>query len=149
MKQRYRYTECGLDNVVLENIDVVTDHAGEETVCIPAINKLHDLIATCILRRHSRMSGKELRFLRTRMGMTQGQLAELLHRDAQTIARWEKGESEIDGNAETLFRLLAAENLGISLNADVQTVSRWSVPSDGPQEIVLLAEGDGYRPRAA
>jgi len=36
--------------------------------------------------------GSELRRLRTEAGLTQAQVAELVGRDPNTIARWERGE---------------------------------------------------------
>jgi len=147
--KRYHYTECGLDNIIIEGADFLKDVDGEETICIPAINQLHRVIAEGILKREGRMTGKELRFLRTEMGMTQAQLAELLHRDVQTIARWEKSEVEMDGNADTLFRLMAAESLGIDLQADVSSISRKSVPQAGSREIIIFTDNGGYHVKAA
>jgi transcriptional regulator with XRE-family HTH domain len=51
------------------------------------------------------MTGKELRFLRTEMGMTQAELAKIVHREPLTISRWERSEDEIDSNAEVLVRV--------------------------------------------
>jgi len=148
--QRYHYTECGLDNVVLEGVIRVEDADGEETIYIPRINQLHKVIAKGIINRPTGMSGKELRFLRTEMGMTQAQLAELLHRDVQSIARWEKGEVEIDGNAETVVRLLAGEKLGIEREGGVEEMARRSIPRAGSREIVIeRTNDDGFRLKVA
>jgi len=96
------------------------------------------------------MSGKELRFLRTEMGMTQAELGQLLHRDAQTIARWEKGEIPIDGNADTVVRKLAAEKLDIALDVSTEELARLTVPSAKPREIAIRrADNDGYEIKAA
>ncbi len=148
--KRYHYTECGLDNVILVGVILVEDADGEETVHIPHINQLHKTIAKGIIDRPAGMSGKELRFLRTEMGMTQAELAELLHRDAQSIARWEKGEVEIDGNAETVVRLLAGEKLGIERKGGVDDVARRSMPRAGSREIVIeKTNDDGFRLKVA
>ncbi len=148
--QRYHYTECGLDNVVIVGVDFLTADDGEEVIVIPAAGRLHKAIAEGILKRNSAMSGKELRFLRTEMGMTQAQLAQFLHRDVQTVARWEKGEVTLDGNAETLVRLLASEKLEIPLDTDMISLSKWSTPSAGTREIMIEGSPDGeYRPVAA
>jgi len=140
--KRYHYTECGLDNVILEGVIFVEDADGEETVYIPRVNQLHKTIAKGIINRPAGMSGKELRFLRTEMGMTQAELAELLHRDVQSIARWEKGEVEIDGNAETVVRLLAGEKLGIEREGDVEEVARRSLSRAGSREIIVEKTND-------
>ncbi len=147
---RYHYTECGLDNVFIEGVEIIKDEDGEEVVCIPAIGELHKAIATGILKQAGAMSGKELRFLRTEMGMTQAELSQLLHRDAQTIARWEKEEIPIDGNADTVVRKLAAEKLDIALNMSTEELARLTVPSARPREIAIRrADDDGYELKAA
>ena len=147
--KRYHYTECGLDNVVIVGANFLTADDGEEVIVIPAAGKLHKAIAEGILKRDSAMSGKELRFLRTEMGMTQAQLAQYLHRDVQTVARWEKGEVSLDGNAETLVRLLASEKLQIPLDTDMTSLSRWSTPSAGARNIIIEARDGSYYPKAA
>jgi transcriptional regulator with XRE-family HTH domain len=83
-------------------------------VTIPNVNGLHKAIAQGITHRHSAMIGRELRFLRTEMGMTQAELALIVHREPLAISRWERGEVEIDSNAETLIRLHATDRLGLS-----------------------------------
>lgn len=66
----YRYADSGLDNVIVEGVNFVADNSGEECVMIPNINGLHRTIAHGIVVRRGSMSGRELRFIRTEMGMT-------------------------------------------------------------------------------
>lgn len=66
----YRYADSGLDNVIVEGVNFVADDSGEECVMIPNINGLHRTIAHGIVVRRGSMSGRELRFIRTEMGMT-------------------------------------------------------------------------------
>jgi len=110
----YRYTESGLDNVIIEGAHALVDDAGESCVTIPNVNDLHKAIAQEIVLRRSAMLGRELRFLRTEMGITQAELAALVHRAPLAISRWERGEIEIDSNVETLIRLHATDRLGLS-----------------------------------
>ena len=111
----YRYTESGLDNVFIEGMEPCTDDHGEKVFHIPNPNDLHKVIAVGIVEHPKGISGKELRFLRTEMGMTQGELAKLVHRDEQTVARWEKGKTVIDGAAEAIVRTLAVQRLQLEL----------------------------------
>jgi transcriptional regulator with XRE-family HTH domain len=136
-RDHHLYTECGLDNVVIRGISFTVDDAGEVVLTIPNINGLHRAIALAIVSRKSGMTGKELRFLRTEMGMTQAQLAVMIHREPLAISRWERGESPIDSNAETLIRLHSVQALALELDASVEEVSGWSIPSAaaGPIEI--------------
>jgi len=124
----YRYTECGLDNVVIHGIDVAGDEAGEEVYSIPNILGLHKVIAHGIVTLGQGIRGNELRFLRTEMGLTQGELAELVKRDHQTVGRWERGEISLDPNAEFVIRTVAAERLGIDLGLSHEEMARRCVP---------------------
>lgn len=133
----YRYTECGLDNVVVEGVSFIQDDKGENVVRIPNINGLHRAIAIAIVRRGMMMSGREMRFLRAEMGMTQAELADMIHREPLTISRWERGETEIDANAETLIRLHAIERLALDVHDGVSEISGRSVPSAVQAPIVI------------
>ncbi len=105
----YHYTECGLDNVILCNIDVIQDDGGKIVTEIPSINRLHKELARAVITSEGSIDGKELRFLRTEMGLTQDELAQRLHKDRQTIGRWERGEVPIDNADEIIIRLMVAE----------------------------------------
>jgi transcriptional regulator with XRE-family HTH domain len=139
----YRYTECGLDNVVITGIGQARDDADIEFVSIPNVNGLHRAIAEAIVERNALMNGRELRFLRSEMGMTQAELATMIHREPLTVSRWERGETEIEANAETLIRLHAIARLNLTAAADVAGLSQRSVP----RAIAKPIEIDGSDPQ--
>ena len=107
----FRYTACGLDNVYLVGLPVAEDRAGDTTITIPHINSLHSLLRDEVAQKSSGLDPKEIRFLRTELGMTQAQLAQLVHKDAQTVGRWERGDTAIDGASETILRAMTLEDL--------------------------------------
>lgn len=133
----YRYTESGLDNVLIQGMDVHVDDGGERSITIPNINGLHRVIALGIVRRKTSMSGKELRFLRTEMGMTQAKLAEVVHREPLTISRWERGEDTIDANAETLIRVCATQELGLPTDTKVTEIAGWCIQGAPPPPLII------------
>lgn len=135
----FRYDACGLDNVEITGLEFVVDDDGEECIRIPRVNELHKLLARMIVRRAKGMSGKELQFLRTEMGMTQAELAKIVTRDVQSIGRWERGEIPIDPNAELIIRLLASERLELHIEENVETMSSWCVSPAGPQPLIVDA----------
>ncbi|MBM3653537.1 MAG: transcriptional regulator [Alphaproteobacteria bacterium] len=146
----FRYTDSGLDNVIIEGVNFLKDDAGEECVMIPNINGLHKAIAHGIVNRRSSMNGSELRFLRTEMGMTQSELADVLHREALAISRWEREEVEIDGNAEAVLRLLAIQKLGLPDDTDVKEIAGWCKPSaETPPIVIDGSDPSNYRPKMA
>lgn len=98
----YRYVESGLENVYLLN--GFEEEDGDLT--IKDIEGLHRAIALNIVMQRKAPSGRELRFLREEMDMTQAQLAHLLGINVQSVARWEKGQTEPNGAAVFALRIL-------------------------------------------
>ncbi len=138
----YQYTACGLDNVYLEQMNVVQDDAGEKTMFIPAIGELHRVIAEGIITAPSKITGKEIRFLRTEMGQNQDELARALKVERLTLSRWERDEHPINGAAEMILRMLAAKKLIIARMTDVEEVTDLTVSVGAKQPIRI----DGSNP---
>ncbi len=51
------------------------------------------------------LNGKELKFLRKELSLTQAQVAKLMGADVQAVARWEKGSNK-NSTADRLIRTL-------------------------------------------
>ena len=131
----YNYIECGLNNVMIHGLDVVVDDADHEVVTIPAVNQLHRAIAEGIVLHPFSMSGDELRFLRTEMGLTQAQLANIVHRDRQSVGYWERNEHPMDGTVEMIIRTLAIEQLGLMVDLKVADLAAKVVQNSDIQTI--------------
>jgi transcriptional regulator with XRE-family HTH domain len=145
----YRYRECGLPNVVIKNAKIVTDDDGERTIAIPNVRSLHRAIAEAIVELPVGLGGPEIRFLRTELGLTQAELGNLLHKEALTISRWERGETPVDPNAETVLRALAIQRLKLNAMPTIDRLSKLSVPSAKPVEIKIDgSDPTQYRPAA-
>ena len=145
----YHYTECGLQNVYIAGLAPAMDEDGDEVIEIPFINGLHTAIAHGIVKHAKGISGSELRFLRSEIGLTQAELALLVHADKQTIGRWERGEWPIDSTAETVIRRLAIEKLLIPYDQGIEVLARSSVQTAETQPININATGQGYTLEAA
>src|SRR3546814_544015 len=87
MKKPYHYTECGLDYVYLVNGFEVIDTGYGPVVQVMNASKLDRAIADAVVRRQSRLVGREVRFLRGILDMTQAEFGKALGKDAQSIAR--------------------------------------------------------------
>lgn len=133
----YHYVECGLDNVMIENMAPCVDDAGEEVYFIPNILGLHKVITHGIITHAVGMSPTELRFLRTEMGMTQAELARVVKKDHQTVGRWERGETPLDQNAEAVIRAIAAQRLGIDPELSMEEIAERCVPSAQVARILI------------
>ena len=139
----YRYTESGLENVIIRGAQLLTDDAGEACVSIPNINGLHKAIVLGIVSRHSTITGTELRFLRSELGMTQAELASMVHREPLAVSRWERSEVPIDSNAEALIRLHAIQVMSLNADLTVQQITGWCIPSAKTLPLVI----DGSNPQ--
>jgi putative transcriptional regulator len=105
----YHYTECGLDNVFLRN-GFETDGEGvDAAICVRDADELHRVIGVHLASEKKVLTGKELRFLRNEMDVTQEELGSLVGATSQSIARWEKGQTPVNDSAESLIRLLYLE----------------------------------------
>ena len=141
----YHYVECGLVNVFVEGLEPMIDDNGEEVIRIPQIALLHLEISMGIILQDGSISGNELRFLRTEMGMTQSDLARVVHRDKQSIGRWERNEASLEPNAEIVIRGLAIERLDLQADVSIEDHSRRSIPSAGLDDIRIRAENESYK----
>lgn len=132
----YHYTECGLDKVYLENgFEVLPDGEGGFGVAIHNVTKLHSAIAHDIVNQGSKMTGDEFRFLRTLMDCSQSSIAQLMHTDAQSVARWEKGKN-YNPVADTMLRTLYM--LFVDQDVDIRdTLERLADIDDVDQHIRL------------
>lgn len=66
---------------------------------------LEDAIAV-YRKKHGLLSAHEIRGIRERFGLTQSELAHLLHLGANTISRWESGRNVQTEAMEMLLRLI-------------------------------------------
>lgn len=115
----YPYRACGLDNIFLLNGYDVHEHDGESAVSVKQEDELLQAIGRHVVFTRKALSGKEIRFLRNVLDMTQNELANKLGTTAQTLARWEKGEFEITGPAEKLLRIVFIIHAGTDEEREV------------------------------
>ena len=142
----YHYTECGLANIMIDADLIETDDQGEKVVTIPAIGLLHKTIAQGLIAQSNSLSGAEIRFLRTEMGLTQAELAILLHRDTQSVGRWERAEAELDPTQDIVIRQLVAEKLSLKLAPSVQEQSQNVLPKASRDQIRIRLTEDKEKP---
>ena len=137
----YHYTESGLDSVYLVSGFEIRENSDGETVIIHDIDGLHEAVGRLLVSERKRLSGKEIRFLRTELLMSQSGLGALLHVNEQTVARWEKGKTKIPGMADATIRLLYIEKVGG--NAKLSNLLQRIADLEERIDQRLRMEGDG------
>jgi DNA-binding transcriptional regulator YiaG len=105
------YKACGLDYIYLANGFTREMMDGEEYVSIEDLDGLWKAIGLYLITTRKELAPREIRFLRDHMDMTQAELGKRLRVSDQTVARWEKGETNNLGPADLMLRVffLASE----------------------------------------
>ncbi|ALE00613.1 helix-turn-helix domain protein [Pseudomonas amygdali pv. tabaci str. ATCC 11528] len=105
----YKYKGSGLDGIFLKNGYTILETPYGEGVKIEDIDGLHRAIAVDIIGQKTPMTGRQFRFLRKEQDLIQEEAAAIFRVDVQTIANWEKRESqEIPGPADVAMRAFYA-----------------------------------------
>lgn len=112
MDDTYHYTESGLDTVFLANGFSFVNSQGGRQVIIEDLDGLHEVIGLKLATQNQRLSGKEVRFLRTELLLSQASLAKIFGVKDLTVIRWEKEDPAIPHAPEALLRKMYLESIG-------------------------------------
>lgn len=115
----YHYTSCGLDNIYLKNGYEISNGLEGKGVSIHDLDTLHNAIAKGIIGKPAPISGKEFRFLRIEMDLSQKAVGDLMDKTDQMIAKWEKGTHEVPVLADKAIRDLYMDSIGESPISDL------------------------------
>lgn len=107
----HRYTESGLSNVTLANVEIRTcPECGEREIVIPRIDLLHRLIARDLIRNPGLLQPEEVRFLRKWLGLSSVDFALVMGVRPETVSRWESKDlkNPITPTPDRLLRMFVA-----------------------------------------
>jgi DNA-binding transcriptional regulator YiaG len=104
----YHYTECGLDNVWLENGYTVRKTAYGEATSVIDVDGLLKALALSLTKKKGRLTGKELRFMRTCMCLSQGRLGKLVGSSENAVSLWER-HGKVPKTEDAVVRMLVLE----------------------------------------
>lgn len=147
--KRFRYTACGLDNVFLLNGYAQRSTPYGKAFAIDNIDGLHTAIGKRLIRERKTLNGKEIRFLRHELNLSQNALATLLGVDEQSLARWEKGQAGVSGPADKMIRLLYAEAIGRKTEIARMLKQIAELDEHADHEFLFEASGTAWRAAAA
>lgn len=146
-REPIQYRGCGLDNIYLTSGYHVRMVAGEEFVSVHDADGLHQAIAMTLAQHRKVLSGKEVRFLRKFLDLTQRELGDLLGVSDQSVARYEKDQSALDGATDALLRILVVQRAEDGVN--VRQLLECIRSSDDLSEDCLTLEHDDHEWRTA
>lgn len=93
MSKYFQYTACGLDNVWLVNGYKVKETRHGHAVSVNDVDDLHKLLTQTLIDKPGRLTGKEFRFLRTQLGLSQEALGALLDFSENAVSLWERKDA--------------------------------------------------------
>jgi DNA-binding transcriptional regulator YiaG len=108
VRGRYQFKEVGLKNVVLQDVELGRcPKCGNEDAILPRVNRIVRVIALALINKPYRLSGEEVRFLRSFLGMNADKFSRLIHVDKATLSKWENSEDPVGPQSDLLIRMLA------------------------------------------
>ncbi len=108
---KYHYKTSGLDDVYLLNGYEVIKYGDEEAISIHDIDGLHQVISIALVQQEARLTGREFRFLRIELDLSQKALGLWFDMTDQSVANWEK-KDRVPLWADMIIRALYVENMG-------------------------------------
>ena len=103
----YHYTDGGLRNIWLANGYERVETPYGKALIIQDLPGLTRAICKALIRKNSKLTGTEFRYLRQAMLMSQASLGRTLGRTDQAIAGWEKN-SKVPKFADQMLRVVYA-----------------------------------------
>jgi len=103
----YHYTDGGLRNIWLANGYEREETPYGKALTIQDLPGLTRAICKALIRKNSKLTGAEFRYLRQAMLMSQASLGRTLGRTDQAIASWEKN-SKVPKFADQMLRVVYA-----------------------------------------
>lgn len=145
MTTHYHYTESGLDNVFLATGFEYVNLPSGRHVRIKDIEGLHVAIGKALINQKKNLTGREIRFLRQEMLLSQANLAKLLEVNEQTVHRWETAKTDIPKPAESLIRCLYDEQIentkGLNIRQRLERIADLEDEIDGQKLTATVKKG--------
>lgn len=148
-RENYKYDASGLPGVTLVGVEVSRCPAcGEHEVAIPSIVGLHRALALAVVRKRSRLTAAEIRFLRKSLGWSGTDFAARMGVTPETVSRWETNALPMGGQADRLLRLMVLSSQPV---ADYTLDLMKDVAQDdaAPIRIGMRADETGWHAAAA
>ncbi len=104
-----------LPGTVLVGVEVSRcPNCGEFEVAIPAVDELNRVLAEAVIHKKARLTGAEIRFLRSYIGYSAVDFGKAIGSNPATVSRWESDKQPIGHHADLLLRAMVA----IGMKAD-------------------------------
>ncbi len=140
-RERVNYTDSGLPNVWLDNVEVRRcPMCKEHVVIISAVEHLHRAIALAVTMKPSRLTGMEVRFLRKILGFSGVDFARHVGVDPTILSKWENDALPIGEQSDRLLRMMVVHGRPIE-EYPLEKLANIDSNSHEPAKINLRVSG--------
>lgn len=140
----YHYTESGLPNVWLANgykLRICAD--GEEEISIEDADELHALIGRTLSAK-AHLSGREFRFLRKELDLSQNRLANWIGLTEDMVSKWER-QGRVPKSACRFIQAMYLEKVDGNVKI-TELIERLANLDRAPESKLVLEDTDtGWR----
>jgi putative transcriptional regulator len=145
--KRYHYRDCGLENVWIEGGFDVVDSPYGSGVAIHDLDGLHQCIAHCLVNKPGSLTGREFRFLRTELDLSQSAMGELCGRGERMVRDWETRDEPVDEPANTIIRVVYEQRFRPSANYEElsKAIRQLQAIDKELHELKLTMTADGWK----
>jgi DNA-binding transcriptional regulator YiaG len=148
LREPILYRGCGLDDVYLRGGYERVQTPEGEGIVVKHLDELRKAITLYLVTEKKALTGKELRFLRQQLDLTQAELGRRLRLSDQQVARWEKDKCEISGPADALLRLHCLKKLGAKVDDPLKLIEELIEQDDRADRAVFAPTRAGWRKAA-
>jgi putative zinc finger/helix-turn-helix YgiT family protein len=142
--ETYLYSESGLSNVVLVGVEVRRCPAcAYRELVLPRVTELHRTIAYALIRKPSRFSGSEVRYLRKYLGWSGVDFARHVGVDPSTVSNWENDKDPIGATSDRLLRLMVAHRSPVE-DYSLDELTKIESEQTAPMEVRLSPKARGW-----
>jgi putative zinc finger/helix-turn-helix YgiT family protein len=146
VRQETRRSYAGLEDVIIEGVQVRhCPDCGEEEVSYANIEQLHAQLAMQLAQKEASLTPREIRFLRTYLGLSGVDLARRMGVTKETVSRWERVDKPLamGTTAERLLRLMAVHEQPVAAYP-LEQLERVAISKPAPLRVRLKPRKQGW-----
>jgi putative transcriptional regulator len=144
----HHYRDCGLDNVWIKGGFDEVDSPYGPGIAIHDLDGLHRCIAHCLVEKPGPLTGREFRFLRTELDLSQSMMGALCGREERMVRYWETRDEFVEEPANFIIRFVYTQrfNPTASFEGLSKKIRELQVIDKEIHEMKLKSTAEGWQP---
>ncbi|WP_075207474.1 type II TA system antitoxin MqsA family protein [Archangium violaceum] len=146
VRHETRRAYAGLEGVIIEGVQVRhCPECGEQELSYSNVEQLHAQLALQLARKEAALTPREIRFLRTWLGLSSSDLAKRMGVAKETVSRWERVDKPLamGATAERLLRLMAVHEQPVE-EYPLEQLAHVATSKPAPLQVRLKPRKQGW-----